>query len=119
MSQTLNIAAILFRNLGEALLKAAAEIDNGDQPKTIATTITEVPEKLLSTAPPLPKLVSQYPYKANEKVLVLFKGASIPIRCTILECISRDAFIVYPQGAPKEKSRQVSREQIISLDPDR
>lgn len=118
MSQALNIAAILFRNLGEALLKTAEEIGNGDQPKAIATIITQLPENPLSIPPPIPKLATRYLYRPREKVFVLFKGAMSPIKCRILKCISEDCYMVYPQGLSKEKSREVSREEILGIDPD-
>ena len=119
MSQNVSIAAILFRHLGEALLKVAAELDNGgSEPKAIATTIKQVPEKPLSTAPSLPKVLNQHPYKPEEKVLVLFDGASLPIKCTILECINEDTFIVHQEGAPKKISRDVRRNQIVGMQHD-
>lgn len=110
MSEFTKIAAILFKNLSDALLTTASEISNlGSE----ATT------QLTQAADNQPKLITHYQYSPKQKVLVLFEGAETPTKCNILKRLDSDTYLVYPQRSPKSASREIRYEQILGLDPDR
>lgn len=111
MSEFTKIAAILFKNLSDALLTTASEISNlGSE----ATT-----QLFTQAADNQPKLITHYQYSPKQKVLVLFEGAETPTKCNILKRINNDTYLVYPQRSPKSASREIRYEQILGLDPDR
>ena len=126
MSELAKIAAILFKNLSDALLTTASEISKLDS--TISKLdSTETPPKTFTQAndnPPLlepekPKLITRYDYFPRQKVIVMFEGSRTPTKCRILKRIDMNTYIVYPQRCPKAMARQVNVNQILGLDPDR
>ncbi|ELS32804.1 MULTISPECIES: hypothetical protein [Pseudanabaena] len=118
MSELTKIAAILFKNLSDALLTTASELSNLDAYES-KPTFTQADDKPPLLAPEKPKLITRYQYEAREKVLVLFEGASSPTRYRILKRIDSNNYIVYPQNASKALAREVNIDQILGLDPDR
>jgi hypothetical protein len=119
MSDLTRIAAILLRNISDALLTTALEISKLDVSESKPTTFTQADDNPRSLEPETPKLITRCQYEAREKVLVLFEGASSPTRYRILKRIDRNNYIVYPQNASKSMSRKVTIDQILGLDPDR
>ena len=119
MSDLTRIAAILLRNLSDALLTTASEISKLDAYEIKPETFTQADDKPSLLESEKPKLITRYQYEAREKVLVLFEGASTPTRYRILKRLDSNNYIVYPQNASKSMSREVTIDQIVGLDPDR
>jgi hypothetical protein len=116
---TIKIAAILFKNLSDALLTTASEISKLDDCQTPPKTFTQADEKPPLLPPEKPKLVTHFQYQPREKVLVIFEGSDIPTRCRILKRLDKENYVVYPQQSPKSMARQINADQILGLDPDR
>ncbi len=119
MSDITRIAAILLRNLSDALLTTALEISKLDVGESKLKTFTQADDNPRSLEPEKPKLITRNLYEAREKILVLFEGAGSPTRCRILKRLDKDTYVVCPQQAPKSMAREISATQILGLDPDR
>ncbi len=119
MSELTKIAAILFKNLSDALLSTASEISKLDSPENTAKIFTQADDKPPLLPPEKPKLISRYQYEAREKVMVIFSGSDIPTKCKILKRIDKDTYSVVPQRSPKSMAREIHADQILGLDPDR
>ena len=119
MSELTKIAAILFKNLSDALLTTASEISKLENPENTAKLFTQADEKPPLLSPEKPKLITHYQYSPKQKVLVIFEGAETPTKCNILKRVDSDTYLVYPQRSPKSTSREIRYEQILGLDPDR
>lgn len=119
MSDITRIAAILLRNISDALLTTASEISKLDNPDAPAKTFTQADDN-----PPLleaekPKFITHFQYNPREKVIVIFEGSLTPIRCKVLKRIDASTYVVCPQRAPKNMAREINIDQILGLDPDR
>lgn len=112
MSEFTKIAAILFKNLSDALLTTASEISNLGSHEATTQLFTQADDNQ-------PKLITHYQYSPKQKVLVSFEGSQTPTRCNILKRLDSDTYLVYPQRSPKSASREIRYEQILGLDPDR
>jgi hypothetical protein len=119
VSDITRIAAILLRNLSDALLTTALEISKLDAFENTPKTFTQADDNPTLLESEKPKLITRYQYEAKEKVLVLFEGASSPTRYRILKRIDSNNYIVYPQNASKSMAREVTVDQILGLDPNR
>lgn len=119
MSELTKIAAILFRNLSDALLATASEISKLDDCQMPPETFTQADEKSPLLPPEKPKLVTHFQYEARQKVLVIFEGSDIPTRCRILKRLDKENYMVYAQRSTKAMARQINVDQILGLDPDR
>lgn len=116
---TIKIAAILLKNLSDALLTTASEISKLDECETPPKIFTQADDKPPLLAPEKPKLITHSQYNAREKVLVIFDGSSSPTRCKIVKRLNISNYLVCPQRSPKSASREVGIDQILGLDPDR
>ena len=119
MSELAKIAAILFKNLSDALLTTASELSNLDAYESKPKTFTQADDKPPLLEPEKPKLIARYQYEAREKVIVLFEGAMSPTRCRILKRIDTNTYAVYPQQSRKSLATEINIDQILGLDPDR
>ncbi|MBD2178393.1 hypothetical protein H6F42_15850 [Pseudanabaena sp. FACHB-1998] len=119
MSELTKIAAILFKNLSDALLSTASEIDKLDWRDAPPKTFTQADEKPPLLEPEKPKFITHFQYQPREKVIVIFEGSISPTKCRILKRLDKDTYVVYPQQSPKSMAREVSLDQILGLDPDR
>jgi len=119
MSELTKIAAILFKNLSDALLTTASEISKLDGREAPPETFTQADEKPPLLEPEKPKLVTHFQYQPREKVMVIFEGSDIPTKCKILKRLAKDSYVVCPQQAPKSMAREIHLDQILGLDPDR
>jgi hypothetical protein len=119
MSELSRIAAILFKNLSDALLTTASELSNLDNPEITAKTFTQADDKPPLLAPEKPKLITRYQYDPREKVIVIFEGSRTPTKCRILKRIDNNTYEVYPQRCSKSEAREITLDQIMGLDPDR
>jgi len=114
MSELTKIAAILFKNLSDALLTTASELSKLE---------TSQP---LSQANELPKLESlnakvfhkRIAYEPRDKVLVQYPDLAFPQKCRILKRLSESEYLVYPQGGLKANANKVEYDQILGIDPD-
>lgn len=119
MSELAKIAAILFKNLSDALLTTASELSKLDAYESKPKTFTQADDK-----PPLlesekPKFITHFQYNPREKVIVIFEGSLTPIKCKVLRRIDISTYVVCPQRAPKGMAREINIDQILGLDPDR
>lgn len=119
MSELTRIAAILFKNLSDALLTSASEISKLDNPESTAKIFTQADESQPILPPEKPKLITCYQYSPNQKVLVVFDGAMSPVKCRILRRVDSESYLVYPQRTLKSLAEQIHHSQILGLDPDR
>jgi hypothetical protein len=119
MSDLTRIAAILLRNLSDALLTTALEISKLDAFENTPKTFTQADDNPRSLEPEKPKFTTHSQYTPREKVIVMFEGAITPIKCKIVKRIDSNTYIVCPQRSPKTMAREVTLSQILGLDPDR
>lgn len=119
MSDLTRIAAILFRNLSDALLTTASEISKLDAYEIKPETFTRADDKPPSLEPEKPKFTTHLQYNPREKVMVIFGESTTPTKCRILKRLDKDTYVVYPQKAPKGMAREINSSQILGLDPDR
>lgn len=119
MSELTKIAAILFKNLSDALLLSASEISKLDGCENTPKTFTQANDKPPLLEPEKPKLITHYQYNAREKVLCLLGGSQIPTKCKVVKRIDADNYLVCPQRSPKAMETQIKATQILGLDPDR
>ena len=116
---TIKIAAILFKNLSDALLATASEISKLDGREALPESFPQADDKPPLLPPEKPKLVTHFQYQPREKVIVMFNGATAPTKCRILKRLDKDTYMVYPQQSPKSMARAIHVDQILGLDPDR
>ncbi len=116
---TIKIAAILFKNLSDALLTTASEISKLDDYQMPTKTFTQADDKPPLLEPEKPKLITHFQYQPREKVIVIFEGSTTPTKCRILKRSDINRYIVYPQQSPKSMAREIHIDQILGLDPDR
>jgi hypothetical protein len=119
MSELTKIAAILFKNLSDALLTSASEISNLERREAPPETLSQADDKPPLLEPEKSKLVTHFQYSPREKVMIIFEGCDIPTKCKILKRIDKDNYLVVPQRSPKTMARQIHLDQILGLDPDR
>ena len=119
MSELTKIAGILFKNLSDALLTTASEINKLEWREAPPEALSQADDKPPLLPPEKPALVSRYQYESREKVMVIFEGSDIPTKCKILKRIDKDTYSVVPQRSPKSMAREIHADQILGLDPDR
>jgi hypothetical protein len=119
MSDLTRIAAILLRNLSDALLTTALEISKLDAFENTPKTFTQADDNPRSLEPEKPKFTTHDQYNPREKVIVIFEGSTTPTKCRILKRLDKATYVVYPQQAPKSMAREINASQILGLDPDR
>lgn len=116
---TIKIAAILLKNLSDALLTTASEISKLDAREAPPKSFTQAEENQPLLEPEKPKLTTLYLYDARQKVIVMFDGAITPTKCRVLKRLDKDTYMVYPQQSPRSMAREINAAQILGLDPDR
>lgn len=119
MSELTKIAAILFKNLSDALLTTASEISKLEGREAPPKTFTQADDKPPLLEPEKPKLITHYQYNPREKVIVIFEGAMTQIKCKIVKRIDNNTYLVCPQRSSKAMATEVNLSQILGLDPDR
>lgn len=119
MSELTKIAAILFKNLSDALLTTASEISKLDGRDAPLKTFTQTDDKPPLLEPEKPKLTTCYQYNPRQKVVVMFEGAFTPTKCKVVQRIDLNTYVVCPQRSAKAMTTQVKLSQILGLDPDR
>jgi hypothetical protein len=115
MSELTQIAEIIARNMGNALLAIASEISKQNTPPP------------LSQASEKPKSVSiidnvpwkRFTYQARDKVIVQYPDQEFPLKCRILKRVSQTEYLVYPQQGLKAQANKVTSEMILGIDPDK
>jgi len=115
MRELTKFAEIIARNLGNALLAMASELNklNTSQPLSQASEKAD----LVSTMRIVPRKL--FTYRPREKVLVQFKGSLFPTKCRILKRVTESEYLVYRQQGLKAEARTVAISDILGLDPDR
>ncbi|MFM7887559.1 MAG: hypothetical protein ACKPCM_12900 [Pseudanabaena sp.] len=116
---TIKIAAILLKNLSDALLTTASEISKLENHESTVELFTQADDNQPLLPPEKPKLITHYQYEPKQKVLVIFEGAQTATKCNVLKRLDSDTYLVYPQRSPKSASREIRYSQILGLDPDR
>lgn len=119
MSDLTRIAAILLRNISDALLTTASEISKLDGYEIPSKTFTQADDNPRSLEPEKPKFTTHDQYNPREKVIVIFEESTTPTKCRILKRLDKATYVVYPQQAPKSMAREINATQILGLDPDR
>lgn len=119
MSDITRIAAILLRNISDALLTTASEISKLDGYEMPSKTFTQADDNPPLLEPENPKFITHYQYDPRQKVIVIFEGSRTPTKCRILKRIDNNTYVVYPQQSPKSMAREINIDQILGLDPDR
>lgn len=115
MSELTKIAAILFKNLSDAFLSTASELNRINTPPTLSQT--EQKPELVSIKPIMPTKL--WDYKPREKVIVKLFGTNLSHKMRILKKLSDSEYLVYHQQGAKSEATKVSYEDILGLDPDR
>lgn len=115
MSELTKIAAILCKNLSNALAAAASEIDK----LGAATPLSQASknEELVSIRRTVHKL--PYGYSPRNKILVRFPESNSSFRMRVLKKLSDHEYLVYQQGGLKKDAKKISVDWILGLDPDR
>ena len=119
MSELTKIAAILFKNLSDALLTTASELSKLDAPQTTAKIFTQADDNPPLLEPEKTELTTLYLYDARQKVIVMFDGSMTPTKCRVLKRLDKETYLVYPQRSPKSTAIKITYSQILGLDPDR
>ncbi|TYQ29984.1 hypothetical protein [Pseudanabaena sp. UWO310] len=119
MSELTKIAAILFKNLSDALLATASEISKLDWREAPPETLSQADEKPALQPSQTAQLVTHYQYDPKQKVLVQFEGSTTPTKCRILKRVDRYTYLVYGQRSPRSTAIEINADQILGLDPDR
>lgn len=119
MSELTRIAAILCKNISDALLQSASELSKLDAYEDKPETFTQADDKPPSLEPEKPKFTTHSQYNPREKVIVIFEESTTPTKCRILKRLDKDTYVVYPQQMPKSMAREINASQILGLDPDR
>lgn len=115
MSELTKIAAILFKNLSDALLTTASELRKLENPDPLS----QASPKIESIMPTRPKPIIRESYPQKEKILVMFDGQNYPLKCVILKRLSDAEYLVYQRGGLKSDAKKVTYDQILGIDPDR
>ncbi len=115
MSELTKLAVILLKNLSDALLTTASEINklNSISP--------------LSQADEKPKFVSLGPhtftkreiYKKGDRVMVMLDGAMLPIIMRVSGVPKEGLYLAYFPSHPPSSAREITDKQILGLDPNR
>lgn len=114
MGELTKIAAILFKNLSDALLTTASELKRLDSAAPLSQTSQK--QELVSIVTPMPK--KRFSYQPRDRVIVQFENASSPTKYRILKRISNTEYLAYPQRGLKADARKVTSNMIVGLDPD-
>ena len=114
MGELTKIAAILFKNLSDALLTTASELKRLDSAAPLSQTSQK--QELVSIVAPMPK--KRFSYQPRDRVIVQFENASSPTKYRILKRISNNEYLAYPQRWLKADARKVTSDMIVGIDPD-
>ena len=114
MGELTKIAAILFKNLSDALLTTASELKRLDSALPLSQTSQK--QELVSIVAPMPK--KRFSYQPRDRVIVQFENASSPTKYRILKRISNNEYLAYPQRGLKADARKVTSDMIVGIDPD-
>ena len=114
MGELTKIAAILFKNLSDALLTTASELKRLDSAAPLSQTSQK--QELVSIVAPMPK--KRFSYQPRDRVIVQFENASSPTKYRILKRISNTEYLAYPQRGLKADARKVTVDMIVGIDPD-
>ena len=115
MSELAKIAAILFKNLSDALLSTASEISKLNPPASPLSQANENPE-LVSISRTMPH--KRFSYQPRDKVIVKFSHMNSSLKMRVLKKLSDTEYLVYEQGGLKADARKATVEMILGLDPD-
>lgn len=115
MSELTKIAAILLKNLSDALLTTASELNRLNASTTLSQT-DEKPE-LVSIKRIMP--TKRLSYKPQEKVIARLFGRDLSHKMRVLKRLSDSEYLLYHQNGAKSESFKVNYEDILGLDPDR
>jgi len=115
----IKIAAILLRNLSDALLTTASEISKLENPESTAKIFTQAEDSQPLLPPENPKLIQCFQYSPKQKIMVMFEGATSPTKCRVLKRLDSENYLVYPQRSPRSAACEISASRILGLDPDR
>ncbi len=114
MSELTKIAAILFKNLSDALLTTASELKRLDSALPLSQTSQK--QELVSIIAPMP--IKRFNYQPRDRVVIRFEGSSSPTKYRILKRISNTEYLAYPQRGLKADARKVAVDMIVGMDPD-
>lgn len=114
MSELTKIAAILFKNLSDALLSTASELSKLNTPAPLSQA-KEKPE-LVSISRTMPH--KRFSYQPKEKVIVQFPHSQSSLKMRILKKVSDSEYLVYHQGGLKSEAQSAAYDCILGIDPD-
>ena len=115
MSELTKIAAILFKNLSDALLTTASELKRLDS----VLPLSQAKEKRELVSLESPVLTKRDNYKVGDRIMVMLEGGMLPTRFKILDVLQGNLYLAYTLGSLKSSAREISHKQILGLDPDR
>lgn len=115
MGELTKIAAILFKNLSDALLSTASELSHLDS----ASPLSQAKEKAELVSLEAREFTKRENYKIGDRVMVMIAGGILPTRFRILDVLQGGRYLAYYPNSNKSSSREISHEQILGLDPDR
>jgi hypothetical protein len=115
MSELTKIAAILFKNLSDALLTTSSELKQLDSPPPLSQT--EERTNLVSSD--TREFTKRENYKVGDRVMVMLSGGILPVKMRISDVLQGYIYIAYFQRNSKSSTREISHDQILGLDPDR
>jgi hypothetical protein len=116
MSELTKIAAILLKNLSDALLTTASEISKLENP-TMPLSQAAKKQELVSIEPPA--FTKRDVYKVGDTVMVMLPAALTPVKMRISEPLNDGLYIAYFPRQSKADTRKLSPAQVLGLDPHR
>lgn len=115
MSELTKIVSILLRNLSDALLTTASQI----QGLNTAEPLSQADEKPESVSSEHPTFTKRDNYKIGDRIMVMLSGATRPVKMRVSDVLQGSAYLAYFYRDLKSTAREITHEQILGLDPDR
>lgn len=114
MSELTKIAAILFKNLSDALLTTASELKRLDSASPLSQTSQK--QEFVSIIATMP--TKRFTYQPRDRVIIKFENPNLPTKYRILKRLSDGEYLAYPQKGLKRDAKTVTANMIVGIDPD-
>lgn len=114
MGELTKIAAILFKNLSDALLTTSSELKRLDSASPLSQTSQK--QELVSIIATMP--MKRFNYQPRDRVIIKFENPNLPTKYRILKRLSEGEYLAYPQKGLKRDAKKVTSDMIIGIDPD-
>lgn len=115
MSELTKIFSILFKNLSDAFLSTASELNRLDSAPPLSQA--EQKQEFISIKRNMP--TKMWSYHPRDKVIVKFADSESSLKMRVLKKLSDSEYLVYHQRQRKDEAVKATTQEILGLDPDR